>query len=158
MRMGAGWRKIVLDTNCFVDASRSDAGAGAFAEFCARAAPRLHLSTVVAAELRAGAATAAARRELERRVLLPYLRRGRIVNPSAAAWEALGTTLAALVRDEGLVLREVPRSFIFDILISWSCRESGAVLVSRNTKDLSRIAKAFAFDFVQPYPSEIGPA
>lgn len=31
-------------------------------------------------------------------------------------------------------------------------REIGAVLISANTRDLSRIAKVFAFDFVAPYP------
>lgn len=152
------WRKIVLDTNCFVDASRSDAGAVAFTDFCAMAAPRLYLSTVVAAELRAGTATVAARRDLEQRVLRPYLRRRRLVNPSPDAWKVLGTTLAALVEGEGWVLRKIPRSFIFDILIARSCREIGAVLVSRNAKDLSRIAKIFSFDFIAPYPVEIGRA
>jgi predicted nucleic acid-binding protein len=156
--MAAGSRKFVLDTNCFIDASRADAGADAFAEFCARAAPRLYLSTVVAAELRAGAENANARRILERSVLSSYVRRRRLVNPSAAAWEALGTTLARLVENEGLVLSGVRKSFIFDILIAWSCREIGAVLVSRNVKDLSRIAKVFTFEFVAPYPSEAGPA
>jgi predicted nucleic acid-binding protein len=68
----ARWRKFVLDTNCFVDASRSDADAGAFAEFCAWAAPRLYLSTVVAAELRAGAGSEKHRRTLERQILAPY--------------------------------------------------------------------------------------
>src|SRR5438477_10499684 len=129
----AGWRKFVLDTNCFVDTSRSDAEAAAFAEFCAWAAPRLYLSTVVAAELRAGAGSAKDRRTLERQVLSPYLRRGRLLNPSPAAWGALGTTLAALVEQDGLVLREVRRSFVFDILIAGSCREIGATLVSRNS-------------------------
>lgn len=148
-----GWRRFVLDTNCFVDASRTDAAAAAFAEFCAWAAPGLYLSTVVAAELRAGAGTANERRTLERRVLAPYLRRGRLVNPSPRAWEELGTTLATLVEDDGLVLRDVRRSFVFDILIARSCREIGATLVSRNTRDLSRIAKVFGFDFVSPYPS-----
>lgn len=143
----------MLDTNCFVDASRTDAEAAAFAEFCAWAAPGLYLSTVVAAELRAGAGTATERRTLERRVLAPYSRRGRLVNPSPRAWEELGTTLATLVEDDGLVLRDVRRSFVFDILIARSCREIGATLVSRNTRDLSRIAKVFWFDFVSPYPS-----
>ncbi len=147
-------RKFLLDTNCFVDASRTDAEAAAFAEFCAWAAPRLHLSTVVAAELRAGAGTAKDRRALERQILSPYVRRGRLVNPSPAAWEAVGTTLATLVEDEGLVLRDVRRSFVFDILIAQSCREIGATLVSRNTTDLSRIAKVFAFDFVAPFPTQ----
>lgn len=152
----AGSRKFVLDTNCFVDASRTDAEAAAFAEFCAWAAPKLYLSTVVAAELRAGAGSAKDRRTVERQILSSYARRDRLVNPSRAAWEALGTTLAALVEDEGLVLREVRRSFVFDILIARSCREIGAILVSRNATDLSRIAKVFAFEFAAPYPSQSG--
>lgn len=154
--MADGARKFVLDTNCFVDASHKVADAAAFAEFCARTSPRLYLSTVVAAELRAGAASAQDRRALERQVLAPYLRRGRMLNPSPAAWEALGTTLAVLVEQDGLVLREIRRSFVFDILIARSCREAGATLVSRNVTDLSRIARVFAFDFVAPYPHQSG--
>jgi predicted nucleic acid-binding protein len=150
----AGWRKFVLDTNCFVDASRTAADAAAFAEFCAWAAPRLYLSTVVAAELRAGAGSAKVRRTLEREILSPYVRRGRLVNPSPTAWEELGTTLATLVEDKGLVLHDVRRSFVFDILIARSCREIGATLVSRNAADLLRIAKVFHVDFVPPYPPQ----
>jgi predicted nucleic acid-binding protein len=149
-------RKFVLDTNCFVDASRADDDAAAFAEFCAKAAPGLYLSTVVAAELRAGAGSARDRRTLERQVLSPYRRRGRVLNPSPAAWDALGTTLAALVEQDGLVVREVRRSFVFDVLIARSCREIGATLVSRNSSDLIRIAKVFSFDFVTPYPMQGG--
>jgi len=149
----AGRRKFVLDTNCFVDASRTDRAAAAFAQFCQWAAPTLYLSTVVAAELRAGAGSAKDRRILERQILSPYVRRGRLVNPSPAAWDALGTTLATLVEKEGLVLRDARRSFVFDILIARSCREIGATLISRNGTDLSRIARIFAFDFVPPYPS-----
>ena len=152
--MARGARKFVLDTNCFVDASSTDDQAAAFAEFCARAAPGLYLSTVVAAELRAGAGSAKDRRTLERQVLSPYLRRGRVLNPSPAAWDALGTTLAALVEQDGLVLREVRRSFVFDILIARSCHEIGATLVSRNSTDLFRIAKVFSFEFVAPFPMQ----
>ncbi len=149
-------RKFVLDTNCFIDASRTNEDVAALAEFCAWAAPGLYLSTVVAAELRAGAGSARDRRTLERQVLSPYLRRGRMLNPSPAAWETLGTTLAELVEEEGLVLRDVRRSFVFDILIARSCREIGATLISRNVTDLSRIARVFAFDFVRPYPLQRG--
>lgn len=78
------------------------------------------------------------------------------MNPSAAAWEALGTALAVLVEDEGLVLRDVRRSFVLDILIARSCRDIGATLVSRNSADLSRIARVFSFDFVAPYPTRTG--
>jgi predicted nucleic acid-binding protein len=148
-----GPRKFVLDTNCFVDASRTDAAAAAFAEFCAWAAPGLYLSTVVAAELRAGAGSRKDRRTLERHLLSPYVRRRRLLNPSPAAWEGLGTTLAALVEHEDLALREVRRSFVFDILIARSCRDIGATLVSRNSGDLRRIATIFSFDFAAPYPT-----
>ena len=143
-------RKYVLDTSCFIDASRDATASAAFDAFCARAAPGLHLSAVVAAELRAGAGRS--RSTLERVVLAPYVRRDRVIAPSAKAWEALGDTLATLVQREGLVLKQVRRSFVFDILVAHSCREAGAVLVSSNRRDLERISRVFAFEFVAPYP------
>lgn len=146
-------RKYILDTNCFIDAARDPAAAAAFEAFSARAAPGLFLSAVVAAELRAGARSARAREALEQRVLGPYLRRGRVLTPSAVGWDALGTTLAALVEREGVDLRQVPRSFVFDVLIAHSCREAGAVLVSGNRSDLERIARVFTFEFAAPYPA-----
>lgn len=146
-------RKYVLDTNCFVDAARSEPAATAYEAFVARAAPGLWLSAVVAAELRAGARAARARRVLERQVLAPYLRRGRVLTPSAASWEALGTVLATLGARDGLELKQVPRSFVFDVLIAHSCREAGAVLVSANVPDMERIRRVFAFEHVVPYPN-----
>lgn len=151
--MAASRRKYVLDTNCFVDADRSAPAKAAYEAFAARASPQLWLSAVVSAELRAGARTARAREVLERRVLAPYLRRGRVLAPSAADWDALGTTLATLGAREGLDPRQVPRSFVFDVLIAHSCREAGAVLVSANARDMARIARVFAFDYVAPYPA-----
>ena len=82
----------------------------------------------------------------------PYVRRGRVLTPSLQAWDALGNTLATLAEREGLVLAQVPRGFVLDILIAHSCRELGAVLVSSNTRDLTRIARVFAFEFTTPYP------
>ena len=111
-------RKFVLDTNCFIAASRNDADAAKFEAFVHMAAPGLYLSTVVAAELRAGTIRPGDVRKLERAVLKPYYKRGRIINPSAAAWNALGKTLAWLVRNEGVDLRTIRRSFIFDILLA----------------------------------------
>ena len=145
-------RKLVLDTNCFIDASKTDAANAAYELFTAQAAPRLYLSSVVAAELLAGAISASELTQLEDAVLKPYQRRDRIVTPSTTAWNSLGTTLATLVREEGLQLETTPRSFIFDILIAYSCREIGAVLVSANSRDLARIARVFAFDYLAPYP------
>lgn len=149
--VGTAPKKYVLDTNCFIDAARDPIAGAAFETFCAQASPGLYLSAVVAAELRAGAGRSRSR--LERVVLAPYVRRRRVIAPSLASWEALGDTLASLGHRHGLVLSEVRRSFVFDILIAHSCRETGATLVSANTRDMERIARVFAFEFVAPYPT-----
>jgi predicted nucleic acid-binding protein len=141
-----------LDTNCFIGASRSDEEAASMETFVQMAAPRLYLSSVVAAELRAGTKSVRDLRKLEKDVLKPYIKRGRIVTPSSAAWEALGRTLAWLVKNEGLALRATPKSFIFDILLAYSCRELGAVLISSNERDLQRIRRVFPFESSVPYP------
>lgn len=143
-------RKYVLDTGCFIDATHDATARAALEAFTLGAAPGLHLSSVVAAELRAGSGNAGP--VLDRLVLAPYIRRGRIVTPSARSWEALGTTLATLAEREGLDLAQVRRSFVFDILLAHSCRELGATLISANTRDLERIRRVFPFDFVAPYP------
>lgn len=49
-------------------------------------------------------------------------------------------------------LARASRGFAFDVLLAFSCRENGAVLVSANAKDMARIRRVFAFDFVAPYP------
>jgi predicted nucleic acid-binding protein len=118
--------------------------------------PSLYHSTVVAAERRAGAHSDKDRHILDEQILSPYIRRDRVINPSAVAWEARGTTLASLAKDEGLVLRDVRCSLLFDILIARSRRGIGATLVSGNVADLSRIAKVFPFDFVRPFPPPRG--
>jgi hypothetical protein len=75
-----------------------------------------------------------------------------VVTPSVAAWDALGLTLATLREKEGLQLAQVPRSFAFDILLAYSCRQIGAVLVTGNALDMERIRRAFAFEHMAPYP------
>jgi predicted nucleic acid-binding protein len=145
-------RRFVLDTNCFIAASRNDKEAASLETFVQMAAPWLYLSTVVAAELRAGTTDVHELRKLENAVLKPYAKRGRVITPSAAAWETLGRTLAWLVKNEGIVLRTTPKSFVFDILIAFSCRELGATLISNNERDLLRIRRVFSFEFSAPYP------
>ena len=145
-------RKYVLDSNCYIDASRDEEAWAALHRFTTWHAPRLFLSSVVAAELRAGARSDADREKLEARVLGPFVRRGRMITPSTAAWDALGLTLASLRAREGLALGQVRRGFAFDILLAYSCRERGMVLVTRNTRDMARIRSVFAFEYVEPYP------
>jgi predicted nucleic acid-binding protein len=146
-------RKYVLDTNCFIEASRNETAAATLAEFNVRATPFLYLSSAVAAELTAGTANLEYRHTIEEPVLGPYQRRGRVLTPSRTNWDILGKTLSELVWKEGLELQRMPRSFMLDILIAHSCREYGMVLISSNTRDLQRINRIFAFEWIQPFPN-----
>jgi predicted nucleic acid-binding protein len=145
-------RKYVLDTNCYIDASRDPTSHRALESFVAWAAPSLYVSSVVAAELRAVARSARDRRTVEDRLLGPFARHERVIAPSAAAWNALGQTLASLRESDGLQLAQTSRSFAFDVLLAYSCREQGATLVSANAKDIARIRRVFAFESIAPYP------
>jgi predicted nucleic acid-binding protein len=145
-------RKYVLDTNCYIDASHDAQALTELTRFASSSAPSLFLSSVVASELRAGATSRKSRKTLEDDILGPFVRRGRVLAPSAAAWDALGLTLATLREQEGLQLAQVGRSFALDILLAYSCRESGAVLITGNARDMLRIRRVFAFDYVAPYP------
>ena len=112
--------KYALDSNCYIDAARDPLAHAALEAFTAKEAPRLYLSSVVAAELQAGARTPRDRRQLEEHVLAPFLRRGRVLTPSGAAWDALGLTLSQLRAEGTLDLASVPRGFAFDVLIAFS--------------------------------------
>ena len=144
--------KYVVDANCYIDASRDSTELALLTRFVRWSSPGLFLSSVVAAELRAGARSGQDRKKLEKDVHGPFVRRGRVLTPSTAAWDALGLTLATLCGEEGLQLASVRRSFAFDILIAYSCRESGATLVTRNSRDMAKIQRVFAFQHVAPYP------
>jgi predicted nucleic acid-binding protein len=145
-------RKYALDSNCYIDAARDPAAHAALEAFVAREAPRLYLSAVVASELRAGTRSARDRKQLDEQVLAPFFRRGRILTPSLAAWDALGQTLSRLRSEGTLDLTTMPRGFVFDVLIAFSCREAGVVLITRNARDMERIRSVFRFDFVTPFP------
>lgn len=145
-------RKYVLDTNCYIDASRDAEALAQLTRFSTWSAPGLFLSSVVASELRGGARSSTPRTELEEGVLGPFVRRRRLLTPTAAAWDALGLTLATLRDEEGLELAQVRRSFAFDILLAYSCRQIGAILVTANTRDMERIRRVFTFEYVAPYP------
>jgi predicted nucleic acid-binding protein len=74
------------------------------------------------------------------------------VTPTYAAWKLSGAVLAELSRSEGLELHRLSRSFVNDVLLAVSCRESGLTLVTDNRGDFARIRRVIAFDFVTPWP------
>ena len=149
----ASARKYVLDTNLFIQAFREPAANAELQRFHLLFAPFEFLSAVVAQELLAGTHVRAHRRKLQRHVLNVFARRGRIVTPSAHAWEQSGIVLAELVRREGPELRRLSKAFGNDILLALSCREGGLVLVTDNRRDFGRIARITNFDFIEPWPA-----
>jgi predicted nucleic acid-binding protein len=152
----AAERRYVLDTNLFIRAFREEAANAELQRFHRLFAPFEFLSAIVAQELRAGARSGAARRQLERNVLDLYARRGRVVTPSTQAWHDSGDLLADLARREGLEIAGNSKAFGNDLLLALSCREQGLVLVTDNRRDFERIARLAPFAFTDPWPSPRG--
>lgn len=142
-------RRFTVDTSLYVDALRTADGNAALIAFHAAYAPFEHLSAVVVHELRAGVRGQAATK-LESGLVAPFERRGRLITPSYSAWKESGRVLAELVAPAAW--GSVPRSFVNDVLLAMSCRESGIVLVTNNLRDCERIAAVRPFDFVPPWP------
>ena len=46
----------------------------------------------------------------------------------------------------------VSRSFVNDVLLAMSCRETGIILVTKNLRDCARISAVRRFDYVAPWP------
>ena len=143
-------RRYVIDTHLYIDALRTEEGKEALNSFHELFVPFLHLSAVVAQELRAGVRAPAAGR-LEAGLLEPYERRGRLIIPSDNAWKETGRVLSELIAPAGW--RSVTRGFVNDVLLAMSCREAGVTLVTGNARDFARIASVREFEFVDPWPS-----
>ena len=145
-------KKYVIDTNLYVRAFRNESDAAELERFYAGFAPATYLSSVVAHEVLVGARSERKRREVEKAMARPFRRTKRVITPSHGAWEESGKGLARLAQAEGLDLRRVPKSFVNDMLLAASCRESGTVLVTDNAADFRRIGRYIAFEFIEAWP------
>ena len=154
--MRAPGRKYTLDTNLFVEALRDQATNTRLIQFHAAFAPFEYLHAVVVQELRAGVKAGRDLRMLERHILDPFIRRGRLITPSFTAWQLSGDVLRELSRRGGMELRSVRKSFGNDILLAASCREAGIILVTDNLLDFRRIHSIFPFEFLGPWPVRSG--
>ncbi|MEX0892810.1 MAG: type II toxin-antitoxin system VapC family toxin [Gemmatimonadota bacterium] len=145
-------KRYVLDSNLFIAAARDRDKAEELRAFSAWRLPQLHLHAVVAQELIAGATTAKWGHELDRSIIAPYEKRGRIVTPTYRAWKRSGEVLSELIRMKKLARNGVARSFLNDLLIATSCREAGFTLITTNTKDFDLISEVAPFAFLPPWP------
>ncbi len=135
-----------LDTNVLVDALRQATELDRLKAFLTWALPSTVLSSIVAAELTAGARTDKARRALDDLLLDAFDRRGRIVAPSSFAWRRTGAVLGK-VGAAGL-----SASRQNDALLAVQARECGWTLVTRDRDFESLRPLVAGLKVTEPYP------
>lgn len=145
-------RPHVLDTGVYIRATRSETENRALEAFSTAFAPALHLHSVVALELLAGATSAALRRRTEASFIRPFERRRRVLTPGQGSWKRAGEIVADLIASRRLSPHGVSRSFVNDCLLAASAHEHGFVLITDNARDFERIATVAPFDYVPPWP------
>ena len=142
--------KYTLDTNLYIAAFRDPIEHARLARFEFGHAPMLHLTSIVAHELRADARVTKTASRLDRNILSPFEKRSRIASPSYEGWKMAGQVRAALaIRGRAAITA----SFLNDIMLAVTCRENGFVLVTYNTADFAEIRSVLPrFSFVEPFP------
>ena len=115
------YTRYTLDANLYVDAARDPSARAALASFSEAYAPWLYLTGIVAQELRAGVRPPEERR-LEREVLAPFVRRGRVLAPAYAQWEECGDVMRRLAA-QGPPVAEMSTSLVNDIHLDALTRE-----------------------------------
>ena len=145
-------RKYVLDTNIYIAAARDRRFGVELVQFAGSHLPQLYLHAVVVQELMVGAIHDQARRRVEREIVQPFEKRGRIVVPSYRSWKRSGEIVSALLKDRTLTAGGVARSFANDAVLAASCHEEGLIVITRNQADFQRISKIEAVSFAAPWP------
>jgi len=136
--------KVVLDTNVYVSACRSEVSRAHFRTTFFPLLPVTYLAAAVAYELRINAADRPTQR-LVQEFVGPMERGGRCIAPTFADWiEAAAIVSAIVERDRGW--RSKLPALLNDILIALCARRIGATLLTYNGKDfrLIRRHKEFA--------------
>lgn len=143
--------KFTCDTNVLVDVLRDRSAEQAFSVFLSRFSHLTYLNAVVILELRAGARTPGQAKVLEQEVVRRFARANRVFTPSADAFSTAGRLLATLANREGWTADAHP-SLVHDALLAASCRESGVILITRDS-DFGRFKNLLrGWRFVAPWP------
>lgn len=131
-----------LDTNIIVDAVRQPAELDRLKAFLSWGLPATVLSSVVAAELTAGARTPKALEVLDQSFLAPFERRGRILAPSDAAW-----------RRAAQVIDSASGNAFNDALLACQAREHGWTVLTRDA-DVGALRRSISgLKVAAPFPA-----
>ncbi len=105
--------------------------------------PILYMSAVVIEELYAGAFDRVSIKLLDR-MYETFKNLGRLVTPVASDWQKAGKVIARLGNKYGFEDRFLSK-VTNDVLIALSARQIGAVLVTNNVKDFSKVKEFVDF-------------
>lgn len=145
-------QKYVLDTNLYIKATRDDGWNQALETFLLTCTPGIHLHSVVAMEVLAGASSPDLEEMTQERFIRPLERRSRVFTPTHDAWKRAAAALRHLLRERKVSPNGIRRSLINDLLIAASARDHGFVLVTDNEKDFELISEILPVSFVPPWP------
>jgi predicted nucleic acid-binding protein len=137
---------FTIDSSALIDAVRLPDAAARLRAFVAEG-HRIVLSSVIVAELEAGARTPRARAALESGVLGHLLRRGRIEAPDADVWQRSGRFLG-----DHAEWKQTPGQQN-DVLLAMQSRQRGWTLISRD-RDFGRLSQhILGLRVLPPFPS-----
>jgi predicted nucleic acid-binding protein len=128
--------KYALDTNVLIDALNVPSQLEALLGFLSWALPVTYLSAVVLHELAAGTTSARQRALLAQQITGPFVRRSRLLTPSAGAWLRAGELI-------GQGHRVSSPAALNDLLLAISCREAGLTVITRDrgVRGLARLVR-----------------
>lgn len=145
--------KYVLDTDLYIYAARDERWNDELQAFYWSYVPWVHLHSVVAGELLAGALHPDLERKVQEQLIAPFEAAKRVITPGHGAWKRAGLIVAQLVRKKKLRPEGIRRSFLNDCLIAASAREHGFILITDNTRDFDLIRTVHPVEAVRPWPS-----
>lgn len=134
---------ILLDTDVYLFAIRSEAGAAFIENRFIPLVFQTYVSGVVVEELYAGALDSQAVRLVERYVGA-LERAGRVIAPSFQDWKEAGKLIARITRKEP-ALKSKTQQILNDILVSLCARRIGADLYTFNRNDFELIRRHKSF-------------
>lgn len=150
-------QRFVLDTNIYIAAARRVERAEELKNFVSAFLPFLYIHAVVVQELLAGAVSEKALKQVERSLVTPFEKRGRLITPSWRTWKRSGQMIAELIARKRMSPGGQTRSFLNDALLAASLREEGIILITRNIEDFELLRNVETFQFMAPWPKGVQP-
>jgi predicted nucleic acid-binding protein len=115
--------------------------------------PEIHLHSVVAMEVLAGATDPRLEEKTQDRFIRPLERRGRIFTPTHDSWKRAAAALTQLLREKKVSANGIKCSLINDLLIAASARDHGFVLITDNGQDFDLVKDILPVDVVPLWPA-----